>query len=196
MFKQIVIASALVLGLAGAAQATTVDIVVPFKAGGGADQIARAISAGLSELNVESRVFNDPAGSGLVALKKFDTADGLKLIILSSSSHSHRLVGKDAPDYVKWPALSVYPRGTTVFSTRPAAQTQVIGAKSPTSSERLDILAFEALGYQVTPVYGLGTSQRRQGIARGELTAMNEATLKYLKKISKAVPVFSWTTKS
>ena len=72
------------------------------------------------------------------------------------------------------------------------------GSQGPTSLDLVPVLAFEIMGLDVDPVFGLARGPARVAFERGESLIDYQTSSAYLRnvvpliKAGKAVPLFSW----
>ena len=202
----------------------TITLIVPFKEGGATDTVARLFQPYLQKTlpgNPTVIVLNQPGGGGIKSANKFEVSapkDGTALIFTSTSTILPFTLGAEAVkfDPTGWEGVMGMPRGAVVYTN--AEQTGVTGygkdpkadvaamkkarvvngAKTPISSELLDAVAMQALGIEMTPVFGISTSQQRPAFERGETNLNVDGTGAYLTKVAKskgatkATPLFTY----
>ena len=182
-----------------------VNIVVPFKEGGGTDTYARLFAPFLSKYlpgNPTILVRNEPGGGSVMAANKFHNhtdPDGLTIFAVSSSTYTSFVIGgpKIKFDMLAWNPIILSPIGTMYYA---AASTGVkgkdplqdiktlqttplkYGADNPTSVQLGNIIGFELLGMEnLKVVFGLSTGEKRQAVIRGELNLGGDTINTYQK---------------
>jgi hypothetical protein len=195
----------------------TIEIIVPFGAGGSSDLLARFLAPYLSKhlpgdptvqvINVEGN------GDHRVGTNQFADADpdGMKLLMGSGSTHSAFLY--DAPgveyDLTEFTPLMAFPLGNVIF-VRPdtgiesaedvlePATTLYAGGREPVGGDLYRVSAFHLLGMEVEELWGYeGRSQMQVAFEQGELNLAGETTPTYLENVQplvdagEAVPIFT-----
>src|SRR5688572_26820 len=217
-------AFALVAGLlpasAGAADFSgkTIEFVIPFATAGGSDVWARFFAPYLSE-NLPGRptvvVKNVPGGGSITGTNQFvqrAKPDGLSILGTSGSTHLPYLLGDPRVRYELKELIPVLvsPTGGVVYvnpelgakSARDIGKLRgkkmKYGSQGATSLDLVPVLAFEIMGLDVDPVFGLNRGPARVAYERGESLIDYQTSSAYLKnvepliKAGKAVPLFSW----
>jgi len=197
----------------------TVEWIIPFGTGGGSDVWARFFAPRLSEAlpgKPTVVIQNIPGGGSTIGANQFHQnakPDGLTILGTSGSTQFPYLL--DDPrvkfDYRDWIPVLASPVGGVVF-TNPAmgvtgaadmmklkGQRLVYGSQGATSLDLVPLLAFEMLGWEVKPVFGMKSrGEGRLAFERGEATLDYQTTPAYnanvvpLVETGKAVPLFSW----
>jgi tripartite-type tricarboxylate transporter receptor subunit TctC len=196
-----------------------IEWIIPFQEGGGTDVWARFIVGPLSrELPGKPTIIirNVPGGGSTTGANQFAQRakpDGLTLLGTSGSTQFPYLL--DDPrvkyDYKTWTALLASPTGGVAY-VRPelgiknATEIKKIlkepmkyGSQGATSLDLVPLLAFELLGLNVEPVFGMeGRGAGRLAFERGEAKIDYQTSSAYLKQVvplveqGKAVPLFAW----
>src|SRR5574342_1271929 len=149
---------ALCWGAARAAEAAefyagkTIEVIVPFKEGGGTDVWMRVVSPYLQKHiagNPKILIRNVPGGESIHGVNQYvqrSKADGLSMVATSATNYFHALLGVKAVqyDFTKLKPLLVNPAGGAVYAA-PA-----LGVKTPVdlpkSKERLVYAGISATG--------------------------------------------------
>jgi len=216
--------AALLATAPGAARAAdfsgkTIEWMIPFSVGGGSDVWARFFAPMLAEQlpgNPTVVVKNVPGGGSITGASQFQARarpDGLTILGTSGSTQFPYLL--DDPrvkyEYKDWTAVLASPTGGVVY-VNPAlgvASAKDIpklkgkdlkyGSQGATSLDLVPLLAFELLGIDVKPVFGMkGRGDGRLAFERGEAGIDYQTSSAYLRnveplvKAGKAVPLFSW----
>ena len=182
-----------------------INIVVPFKEGGGTDTYARLFGPFLSKYlpgNPTVLVRNEPGGGSVTAANKFHTRtkpDGLTIFAVSSSTYTNFVIGgpKIKFDMLAWNPIILSPIGTIYYAAsttgikgkdsvedvKTLQKTPVIyGANNPTSVQLGNIIGYELMGMeQLKVIFGLSTGEKRQAIIRGELNLGGDTINTYMK---------------
>ena len=182
-----------------------VNIVVPFKEGGGTDTYARLFAPFLEKYlpgHPTILVRNEPGGGSVKAANKFHNrtkADGLTLFAVSSSTYTNFVIGgpKIKFDMLAWNPIILSPIGTVYYAaatTGVKGKSQIAdvktlqdtpvkyGANNPTSVQLGNIIGFELLGMKkLKVVFGLSTGEKRQAVIRGELNLGADTINTYIK---------------
>ena len=196
-----------------------IEWIIPFQEGGGTDVWARFIVGPLSrELPGKPTIIirNVPGGGSTTGANQFAQRakpDGLTLLGTSGSTQFPYLL--DDPrvkyDYKNWTALLASPTGGVAY-VRPelgiknATEIKKIlkepmkyGSQGATSLDLVPLLAFELLGLNVEPVFGMeGRGAGRLAFERGEAKIDYQTSSAYLKQVvplveqGRAVPLFAW----
>lgn len=195
----------------------TVEIIVPFGAGGSSDLLARFLAPYLSKhlpgepsvqvINVEAN------GDHRVGTHQFADADpdGLTLLMGSGSTHSAFLYKSPGVRYdlTEFTPLMAFPLGNVIF-VRPntgiqtaadvltPATTLYVGGREPVGGDLYRVSAFHLLGMDVEELWGYeGRSQMQVAFEQDELNIAGETTPTYLENIQplvdagEALPVFT-----
>jgi Tripartite tricarboxylate transporter family receptor len=219
------ISVAVVLSLAPAAvraadfKGKRIEIIVPSSEGGGTDIWAR-IFAPLLEKNLPGNptvvVRNVPGGASIAGGNQFQSSarpDGQMVFALAGSTIMGYLFRDNRVRFKleEWIPVVASPMGTVVYAApslgvkSPGDISQlkgkelVYGSREPTGTDLPMLLAFDMLGLELKPVYGIrGRGDGRLGFERGEFTIDRQTAIAYeqgvvpLVKAGKAVPLFSF----
>ena len=196
----------------------SIDWIVPFREGGGADVWADFTSPYLSSYlpgNPEIRKKIVPGGGSTRGANIYAAdakPDGLSLLSTSASTQFSFLLGDSRVryDYANWYPLLVYPTGGVVyiqpeFGISSAAELSQLtderltfGSIGATSLDLVVLLGFELLEIRVRPIFGMGgRSSGRLAFERGEATIDFQTSAAYLKSVvpmveaGEAVPLFT-----
>ena len=195
----------------------TVEIIVPFREGGGSDTYGRALAPYLQKHlgdGVRVRVVNVLGASGIQGGNEFALRrepDGLTLFLTSGSNSLPFLLGEPAVryDFADFAGILGSPTGGVVFASRAtgiagledlcAAKGLVYGGISPTGLDMVPLVAFELLGLDVQAVLGYqGKGAARVAFEQGETNLDYQTTPAYLAGVvplvqsGVAVPLFSF----
>jgi len=217
----------LTLGLAGTtAQAAvdlsgeTVTMIVPFKEGGGTDKWARFYAPRLAEQlpgKPAVVVKNMPGAGSTKGANHFASgrvdADGLTIFASSGSTQFPYLLGDPRVkyDYADWNVVLASATGGVAylpadlgakFQADPKSvlgEQFIYGSQGATKLDLIPLLAFELLGMQVEPVFGLkGRGDGRLMFERGEANIDYQTSSAFLSKVAplveegKAVAMMNW----
>jgi tripartite-type tricarboxylate transporter receptor subunit TctC len=209
--------------LPGAARAAdfsgkTIEFVIPFATAGGSDVWARFFAPYLSE-SLPGKptvvVKNVPGGGSITGTNQFvqrAKPDGLSILGTSGSTHLPYLLGDPRVRYELKELIPVLvsPTGGVVYvnPTLGAKDARDIaklkgkkmkyGSQGATSLDLVPVLAFEIMGLDVEPVFGLNRGPARVAYERGESLIDYQTSSAYLSnveplvKAGKAVPLFTW----
>ncbi len=197
-----------------------IELIVPYREGGGSDTYARLFAPYLEKYlpgKPTILVRNFPGGGSIKGSNKFEARakpNGLTFVVTSSSTMVAQLFGgkKRKFDMLKWKQVIVSSRGTVVY-VRPKTgvtgkdivadikklrgQKLLYGAKKPNAGELRTIVAFELLGLNVKSIFGLSRGKARKAFMRDELTINHDTAGTYFKKVRKlvkkgeAIPLFT-----
>jgi tripartite-type tricarboxylate transporter receptor subunit TctC len=196
----------------------TVEFVIPFATAGGSDVWARFFAPYISEAlpgKPTVVVKNVPGGSSITGTNQFvqrAKADGLSILGISGSTQLPYLLDDPRVRYElkELVPVLVSPTGGVVYvnpdlgakSARDIPKLRgkkmKFGSQGPTSLDLVPVLAFEILGLDVDPVFGLNRGPARVAYERGESLIDYQTSSAYLRnvvplvKAGKAVPLFSW----
>ncbi|MBL6841057.1 tricarboxylate transporter [bacterium] len=198
----------------------TVEWLIPFSPGGGSDKWSRFYAPMLSKAlpgNPNVVVNNCPGGGGTTCTNKFSTmknGDGLTIYGDSGSVKFPYLLGDKRVkyEYKDWSKTIVLatPTGGVAYTSSKFYKSKAdfkklqgvslkFGSNGATSLDLIPLLAFEMLGLQVKPVFGMkGRGPSRVAFERGETTIDYQTTSSYKSKVTpmvkegKAVPLFTW----
>ena len=195
-----------------------IEWTIPFGVGGGTDVWARFFAPQFSQAlpgqpNVV--VLNVPGGGSITGANQFATrakSDGFDILGTSASTQFPAILG-DARvryDYAKWTAVLASPTGGVVYvapdvgASGPAdietlrSKEIRFAAQSATGLEMPVLLAFEMLGLNIRPVFGMESrGAGRLAFERGEAGIDFQTTPAYLSSVAplvdsgKAVPLFA-----
>jgi hypothetical protein len=196
----------------------TIELIVPFKEGGGADVWARLVAPVLSKHlpgKPEVKVKNSPGGGSTKAANEFAAKaqpNGLSLLVTSGSTQFPFLLGdrRVRYNYDQWQVILAYPTGgvvytTPVFGVSSASEIAelknrrlVYGSQGTTSLDLVPLLGLDLLGLEVKPIFGIrGRGAGRLAFERGDATIdfqTSAAYIKYVKPLvaeGRATPLFS-----
>ena len=197
-----------------------IELIVPYREGGGSDTYARLFAPYMSKYlpgNPKILIRNFPGGGSIKGSNKFEARakpNGLSYVVTSSSTMVAQLFGgkKRKFDMLKWRQVVVSSRGTVVYAHPKTGATgkDVVadikmlrkqelfyGAKKPNAGELRTIVAFELLGLNVRSIFGLSRGKSRKAFMRGEITINHDTAGTYFKKVKKlvdkgkAIPLFT-----
>jgi tripartite-type tricarboxylate transporter receptor subunit TctC len=196
----------------------TIEFVIPFGVGGGSDVWARFFAPLLSERlpgKPTVVVKNVPGGGSITGTNQFHARakpDGLAILGTSGSTQFPYLLGDPRVkyEYRDWTPVLASPTGGVVY-VNPAlgardardipklkGKDMKYGSQGATSLDLVPLLAFELLGLDVKPVFGMGRADGRLAFERGEAAIDYQTTAAYVRNVvplvkgGKAVPLFSW----
>lgn len=213
--KKILIGATAALALAGAARAEIcggddVTWIIPFGEGGGSDKWARFWAPLVSEQLGNTVVVQNMSGAGSTNGANFFqnevSWDDCTIFGSSGSTQFPYLLGDDRVEYEyrDWQVVLATPTGGVVYTTPDLAgqldgASLSYGSQGATSLDLVPLLAFELLGYDVEPIFGLkGRSAGRAAFLAGETTIDYQTSSSYLSNIAPvvaagdAVALFSW----
>jgi hypothetical protein len=196
-----------------------IEIVIPFKEGGGSDTWGRFNAPFLSRyLPGQPTVIvrNVPGGNSIAGANRFAAharPDGLSVLGTSASTQFPYLM--DDPrvdyDYRDWRVLMAYGTGGVAYISsklgigsaaelgRIKDRPLLYGSQGPTSLDLVPVLGFKLLGLNVRPIFGMsGRGAGRLAFERGELNLDYQTSTAYLRNVvplieqGDAVPLFSW----
>jgi tripartite-type tricarboxylate transporter receptor subunit TctC len=199
-------------------QGKTVEFVVPFPTAGGSDVWARFFAPFLAEeLPGKPTVVvkNVPGGGSITGTNQYvqrARPDGLSVIGTSGSTQLPYLLDDARVRYELKDLIPVLvsPTGGVVYvnpelgakSARDLGKLRgrkmKYGSQGPTSLDLVPVLAFEILGLDVDPVFGMSRGPARLAFERGESLIDYQTSSAYIRnveplvKAGKAVPLFSW----
>ena len=195
----------------------TIEVIVPFGAGGGTDTYARFLVPFLEKKLPGSPamiVRNFPGGGSVIGANRFQARakpDGLTVMAVSTSTISNFVLGSSKVKYKlnTWIPIILSPRGLVEYASpslgvksaddieKLRGQKLVFGGKNATSSELGTILSYDMLGIKLRSVWGLGRGKARQAFQRGEFNINYDTSSSYQKKViplvkaGKVVPLFT-----
>lgn len=197
----------------------TIEWIIPFKEGGGSDKWARFYAPMLAKAlpGRPSVVVRNMPGAGSTRGSNYFAArakpDGLTILGTSGSTQFPYLLGdrRVKYEYKDWQVVLASPTGGVVYlnpalgvrSAKDLAKlkgkTLLYGSQGATSLDLIPLLAFEILGLDVRPVFGMrGRSAGRLAYERGEVNIDYQTTSAYLSQVvplvkdGRAVPIMSW----
>lgn len=197
----------------------TIEWIVPFKEGGGADTWARFNAPYFSKYlsgNPVIIVNNIPGGGSIKGANLFDVrAKPNGLMILGTSGTTQMPYLLDDPrvkyNYDKYKPLVAYPNGGIVYCSpslgiKDASEISKIletelkyASQGPTSLDIVPMFSFELLGMNVQPVFGFrGRGAGRLAFERGEVKIDYQTSSAYLKNVvplvesGDAIPLFTF----
>jgi tripartite-type tricarboxylate transporter receptor subunit TctC len=197
----------------------TIEWIVPFKEGGGADTWARFNAPFFSKFLPGRPVViinNIPGGGSIKGANLFTeraAPDGLMLMGTSGSTQFPYLL--DDPrvryDYQDFKVVMAYPNGGVVYCSpelgiQNASELAKIrerplkyGSQGPTSLDLVPLLSFDLLGLDVKAIFGFrGRGAGRLAFERGEVLIDYQTSSAYLKNVvplveaGSAIPLFSF----
>jgi len=196
----------------------TIEWIVPFKKGGGADQWAQFNAPYLSKYlpGNPSVVIKYIPGSGSIkaanAYEKNAPSDGLSLLGTSSSTKLPYLLGdkRVTYDFNKWQVLLMYPTGGVVYVSpnlgihsyldiaKLRGKKLIYGSQGATSLDMIQQLGFEFLNLEVSTFFGIrGRSAGRYAFEKGIANIDTQTSSSYLKHVlpmvqqGSAIPLYS-----
>lgn len=207
-----------ILSGCGEVSRTQLEIIVPFREGGGTDQWARALAPYLQRHLGDSmviQVVNMPGASGLQGGNVFELRrphDGNTLFVSSGSNVFPQLLGEPAVryDFNRFRGIVGSPTGGVVYASADLGVGSVeelcatdallvYGGVSPTGLDLVPLLAFELLGLDVLEVLGYGgKGAARLAFEQGETNLDYQTSPAYLANVRPlveeglAVPLFTF----
>ncbi|MGO2236117.1 tricarboxylate transporter [Marinomonas sp. UCMA 3892] len=197
---------------------STINWTIPFGVGGGTDVWARFIAPHLTK-NIEGNptvvIKNQPGGGSITGTNLFyqrAKSNGEDILGTSASTLYPFMLGDKRVRYNfdKWIPLMASPTGGVVYvqpdlgvsSANDIAKlngvTLPFGSQSPTGLELPVFLAFEMLGLDIKPVFGMKSrGAGRLAFERGEAKIDFQTSSAYMNSVldlvqnNKAVPLFS-----
>jgi tripartite-type tricarboxylate transporter receptor subunit TctC len=196
----------------------TIEFVIPFATAGGSDVWARFFAPYLSE-NLPGKptvvVKNVPGGGSITGTNQFvqrAKPDGLSILGTSGSTQLPYLLGDPRVRYELKELIPVLvsPTGGVVYVNpslgakdardipKLRGKKMKYGSQGATSLDLVPVLAFEIMGLDVDPVFGLNRGPARVAYERGESLIDYQTSSAYLSnvvplvKAGKAVPLFTW----
>jgi len=196
----------------------TIEWTIPFKAGGGSDKWSRFYAPLLSEALPGKPIIvikNMPGGGSTKGANFFTqraSKDGLSIFGTSGSTQFPYLLDDKRVryDYKNWEVVLGSPTGGVVYlpsnlgvksieDLKNLKTTLKFGSQGATSLDLIPLLAFDILGLDVEPIFGMkGRKDGRLAFLRGEATIDYQTSTSYIKNVQpteqdgKIVPLFSW----
>ena len=194
-----------------------VDVIVPFKPGGGSDVYMRALAPHL-ERHLPGKptiiVRNVPGSRSIPGANQFEDRakpDGLHVMIVSATTVASFVFDRAKTKYNldKWEPVLLSPQGAVAYVSpslgiksfkdlaKLNGQKLAFGGQSANSGELRFILQLYLMGQNVNHVWGLNRGPVRLAFERGEFNINYDSTPGYkggaiqLVKAGKAVPVFT-----
>jgi len=195
----------------------TLEIIVPFEAGGGTDTFGRIIAAYIgnhTEGKPGVQVVNIPGGGSVHGANEFVKVrkhDGYTALLTSGSTHLPYLLKEPAVQYDLKEMIPLFaaPQGGAVYIS-PSAGIQtakdVLNPQEPliyagisaTGNDLVTILSFEILGMDVKPILGYeGRGPSRVAFEQGESNIDYQTVSAYYKNVQpmieagNAIPLYS-----
>ena len=196
-----------------------VELVIPFKEGGGSDTWGRFNAPFLSRYlpgQPTVVVRNVPGGNSIAGANRFAARarpDGLSVLGTSASTQFPYLLEDPRVDYEyrDWRVLLASGAGGVAYVSselgiagahelsRIMDRQLLYGSQGPTSLDLVPVLGFKLLGLNVRPIFGMsGRGAGRLTFERGEVNIDYQTTTAYLRNVvplieqGDAVPLFSW----
>lgn len=194
----------------------TIEVIVPFREGGGTDIIARTIAPYLEQYldDASVQVLNVTGGSGVQGGNEFAVGrerDGLSLLVSSGSNVFPYLFGDEAVryDFNEYTALFGAPLGAVVYVSPETGVSDaaglcdtesllVYGGVSAGGLDIVTLVSFELLGLDIFPILGYdGRGATRVAFEQGETTIDNQATSAFRESVEplvdegQAVPLYT-----
>lgn len=197
----------------------TVEWIIPFKEGGGSDKWSRFYAPLLSEAlpGKPTVVVKNMPGAGSTKGANFFQQradnDGYTIFGSSGSTQFPYLLGDPRVkyEYKDWNVVLASPTGGVVYVNPELGvgsagdlgkikdKPLLYGSQGATSLDLVPLLAFEMLGMNVEPVFGMkGRGAGRLAFERGETNIDYQTSSSYLSKVvplveeGKATPIMSW----
>ncbi|MEX2643020.1 MAG: hypothetical protein WD270_06180 [Acetobacterales bacterium] len=196
-----------------------IEIIVPASEGGGTDVWVRFWQPYMQKYlpgNPTVVVRNMPGGGQTIGAHWFMDnmkTDGTNAIATTGSTQFPYLLGDPRVryEYKEWKAVLATPVGGATYASpelglKSAADVKTLqgktlqyGSQGPTSLDLLPVYAYELLGIDIKPIFGMkGRADGRLAFERGELKIDYQTTPGFLRNVTplveagKAVPLFSW----
>lgn len=220
------LASALALALASLASGAfaqsfydgeTVEVVVPYGAGGGTDTWMRAISPFLQRYleGATLQVVNEPGASGVAGANDYALrrdADGLSLLVTSGSNALPYVLGQDVVryDFRDFAPITGSPVGGVVYARTDtgiatsaelceSGEFLIYGGIAATGLDLVPLLSFELLGLDVFEILGYGgRGPSRVALEQGETNIDYQTSSSYISSVQPlvdeglAVPLYTF----
>lgn len=196
----------------------SIEMIVPFSAGGGTDTWARFIAPYL-EKTIEGEpkivVENQPGGESITGTNKFvtsGTTDGSKVLVTSGSTYLPALLNRSEVqyDFTKLIPIAVNGTGGAVYVSSSTGiekasdladfdKTLTYGGISATGNDLVTLLAMDVLDIDIDATFGFeGRGPARLALERGEVNLDYQTTSAFLTQVEpmiddgKATPLFSF----
>jgi tripartite-type tricarboxylate transporter receptor subunit TctC len=196
-----------------------VEIMIPFKEGGGSDTWGRFNATFFSRyLPGQPTVIvrNVPGGNSIAGSNRFAARarpNGLSVLGTSASTQFPYLLQDPRVNYEyrDWQVLMASGAGGVAYVSSDLGVANVAelgsvidkqllyGSQGPTSLDLVPVLGFKLLGLNVRPIFGMsGRGAGRLAFERGEVNIDYQTTTAYLRNVvplidqGNAVPLFSW----
>jgi tripartite-type tricarboxylate transporter receptor subunit TctC len=196
----------------------TIEVIVPFREGGGTDVWMRVMAPYLQKHiagNPKIVIKNIPGGESIHGVNQYvlrSKADGLSMVGTSATNYFHALLGHKAVqyDFTKLKPLIVNPAGGAIYASpalgvkspvdlAKAKEPLVYAGISATGQDLVTLVAFEVLGLNLKAILGYeGRGPARLAFERGESNIDYQTTPGYLSAVvplvkeGKAVPLMSF----
>lgn len=198
----------------------TIEWIIPFKAGGGSDRWARFYAPLISKQLPGQPVIvvkNMPGGGSTKGANFFAQRakkDGTSIFGTSGSTQFPYLLDdrRVRYNYRDWNVVLGSPVGGVVYVSPKLGIKNVedlknlkeplkYGSQGATSLDLVPLLAFDILGLNIKPVFGMkGRKSGRLAFLRGETNIDYQTSPSYIKNVQpsakkgEAIPLFSWGT--
>lgn len=198
----------------------TLEILIPFSAGGGTDGLFRYFQDYLNEHvdgNPSVQVENVPGGGSVIGANEYvdmREPDGLTALATSASTEIPFLIGQSQVNYDlrELQPIVGMPNGVVLYTSPDSGVTKgadlldppqelVLGATTPTGIDVMTLLAFEVLGIddQVEIIFGYeGAGASRQAFEQGETNLDYQSGTSYQSNVQPlvdkgdAIPLFTY----
>lgn len=195
----------------------TVELVVPFRNGGGTDRWARAVAPFLQKYldGATIQVINEPGGGSISSANSFAQRrahDGMSLLVSSGSTVLPYLLNNDAVQYEfnDFQAIAGSPVGGIVYTSPDTGITSgadlcdneellIYGGISTTGLDMVPLLSYELLNANVFEILGYdGKGPVTVAFQQGEVNLDYQTSSSYLKNIAplveegKATPLYTF----
>ncbi|PFG29821.1 tripartite tricarboxylate transporter substrate-binding protein [Paramicrobacterium agarici] len=197
---------------------SSIELVVPFSAGGGTDTWARFVAPYLEEKiegNPKIVVENQPGGESITGANKYVTSgstDGSKMLVTSGSTYLPALLNRAEVkyDFTKLIPIVVNGTGGAVYVSSSTGitkasdladfdKTLTYGGISATGNDLVTLLAMDVLDIDIDATFGFeGRGPARLALERGEVNLDYQTTSAFLTQVQpmidegKATPLFSF----
>jgi tripartite-type tricarboxylate transporter receptor subunit TctC len=195
------------------------EIVIPFKEGGGSDTWGRFNAPFLSRYlpgQPTVVVRNVPGGNSIAGANRFAARarpNGLSVLGTSASTQFPYLMADPRVDYEyrDWRVLMAYGTGGVAYVSSDLGVSSaaglanitnkelLYGSQGPTSLDLVPVLGFKLMGLNVRPIFGMsGRGAGRLAFERREVNIDYQTSTAYLRNVvplieqGDAVPLFSW----